>query len=228
MSVLNNIKIEESWKNALSDEFQQPYFAAINQFILQEQQAGHTIFPSEPLIFNAFNATTFDKVKVVILGQDPYHNIGQAHGLSFSVPDGVKIPPSLVNMFKELKTDLEMEIPTTGNLQKWANQGVLLLNAGLTVRAHEANSHKNAGWHKFTDAVIQKLSTERKGIIFLLWGGFAKKKSKLIDHAKHHVLMTGHPSPLSANRGYWFGNKHFSKTNALLEKQGLTAIDWTL
>ena len=180
------------------------------------------------MIFNAFNSTPFDQVKVVILGQDPYHNIGQARGLSFSVPEGVKPPHSLENMFKELKADIGMEIPTTGNLQKWADQGVLLLNAGLTVRAHQANSHKDAGWHKFTDAVIRKLSSEREGIVFLLWGGFAKKKASLIDQDKHHVLMTGHPSPLSANRGYWFGNKHFSKTNALLEKQGLIPIDWSL
>jgi uracil-DNA glycosylase len=228
MSQVTNIKIDESWKNELADEFQQPYFAAIKQFLLQEKQAGYKIFPPGKLIFNAFDSTPFDKVKVVILGQDPYHNIGQAHGLSFSVPDGVKPPPSLENMFKELKTDIGIEIPQTGNLQKWANQGVLLLNAGLTVRAHQANSHKNAGWHKFTDAVIRKLSTEREGIVFLLWGGFAKKKASLIDHSRHHVLMTGHPSPLSANRGYWFGNKHFSKTNDLLKKQGLTPIDWTL
>lgn len=228
MSQATNVKIEESWKNILQEEFQQPYFAAIKQFLLKEKQAGHKIFPPGSLIFNAFDSTPFDQVKVVILGQDPYHNIGQAHGLSFSVPDGVPPPPSLENMFKELKTDLGIEIPSTGNLQKWANQGVLLLNAGLTVRAHQANSHKDVGWHKFTDAVIRKLSTEREGIVFLLWGGFAKKKASLIDHAKHHVLMTGHPSPLSANRGYWFGNKHFSKTNELLEKQGLTPIDWTL
>lgn len=228
MNQATNIKIHESWKNILADEFQQPYFVAIKQFLLQEQQAGHKIFPPDSLIFNAFDSTPFDKVKVVILGQDPYHNDRQAHGLSFSVPDGVKPPPSLENMFKELKTDLGMEIPQTGNLQKWANQGVLLLNAGLTVRAHQANSHKNAGWHKFTDAVIRKLSTEREGLVFLLWGGFAKKKASLIDHSRHHVLMTGHPSPLSANRGYWFGNKHFSNTNELLKKQGLTPIDWTL
>jgi len=228
MSQPTNVKIEESWKKILANEFQQPYFLAIKQFLLQEKQAGNKIFPPGSLIFNAFNSTPVDQVKVVILGQDPYHNDGQAHGLSFSVPDGVKPPPSLENMFKELKTDIGMEIPNTGNLQKWANQGVLLLNAGLTVRAHEANSHKNAGWHKFTDAVIQKLSAEREEIVFLLWGGFAKKKSKLIDSSKHHILMTGHPSPLSANRGYWFGNKHFSKTNELLEMQGLTPIDWSL
>lgn len=228
MSQVTNVNIDESWKNVLADEFQQPYFAAIKHFLLQEKLAGHKIFPPGKLIFNAFDSTPFEKVKVVILGQDPYHNIGQAHGLSFSVPDGVKPPPSLENMFKELKEDIGMEIPQTGNLQKWANQGVLLLNAGLTVRAHQANSHKNAGWHKFTDAVIRKLSTERQGIVFLLWGGFAKKKSSLIDHSRHHVLMTGHPSPLSANRGYWFGNKHFSKTNELLKEQGLTPIDWTL
>ncbi|MDA8972517.1 uracil-DNA glycosylase [bacterium] len=228
MITIDNIKLEESWQYALSDEFQQPYFSKIIQFLHQEEQAGNKIFPSPSLIFNAFNSTPFKKVKVVILGQDPYHNIGQACGLSFSVPDGFPAPPSLKNIFKELNTDIGMNIPTTGNLQKWANQGILLLNAGLTVRAHQANSHKNIGWHKFTDAAIVKLSDQRKGIVFLLWGGFAKKKSSLIDHTKHHVLMTGHPSPLSANRGYWFGNKHFSKTNELLAKQNLTPIDWHL
>jgi len=223
-----NVKIDESWKAVLNEEFQQPYFAEIKKYLVQEKQSGQTIYPPGSLIFNAFDSTPFDKVKVVIIGQDPYHGPRQAHGLCFSVMDGISAPPSLVNIYKELNTDVGMPIPQTGNLQKWANQGVFLLNACLTVRAHNANSHKNIGWHKFTDAVIRKLSEQREGIVFLLWGGFAKKKSSLIDELKHYVLTSGHPSPLSANRGYWFGNKHFSKTNELLEKQGLTPIDWTL
>jgi len=189
---------------------------------------GKTIYPPGPLIFNAFDSTPFNKVKVVIIGQDPYHGPKQAHGLCFSVMDGIPAPPSLINMYKELNTDIGMEIPKSGNLQKWANQGVFLLNASLTVRAHQANSHKDIGWHAFTDAVIRKLSDEREGLVFLLWGGFAKNKSKLVDELKHTVLKSGHPSPLSANRGYWFGNKHFSRTNEILQKQGLEPIDWTL
>ncbi len=223
-----NIKIDESWKAVLNDEFQQPYFAEIKKYLVQEKQNGQTIYPPGSLIFNAFDSTPFDKVKVVIIGQDPYHGPRQAHGLCFSVMDGISPPPSLENIYKELHTDIGMTIPKSGNLQKWADQGVFLLNACLTVRAHNANSHKNIGWHKFTDAVIQKLSEQREGIVFLLWGGFAKKKSALIDEIKHYVLTSGHPSPLSANRGYWFGNKHFSKTNELLKKQGLSPIDWTL
>jgi len=223
-----NVKIEESWKAALNDEFQQPYFAEIKKFLVKEKQSGQTIFPPGPLIFNAFDSTPIDKIRVVIIGQDPYHGPRQAHGLCFSVMDGIAPPPSLDNIFKELHTDIGMEKPSHGNLQKWADQGVFLLNACLTVRAHNANSHKDIGWHKFTDAVIRKISEKREGIVFLLWGGFAKKKSALIDEFKHYVLTSGHPSPLSANRGYWFGNKHFSKTNELLEKQGLVPIDWTL
>ena len=228
MSQPSNVKIEESWRNILQDEFQQPYFTAIKEFLVKEKQDGKTIFPPGSLIFNAFNSTPFDKVKVVIIGQDPYHGPRQAHGLCFSVMDGIPPPPSLGNIYRELNTDIGMTIPQHGNLQKWANQGVFLLNASLTVQAHHANSHKSIGWHKFTDSVIRKLSEQREGIIFLLWGGFAKKKASLIDRGKHHILSTGHPSPLSANRGYWFGNKHFSKTNELLEKQGLSPIDWTL
>jgi len=224
----SNVKIHESWKAVLNDEFEQSYFQAIKQFLVKEKHEGQKIFPPGSLIFNAFDSTPFDKVKVVIIGQDPYHNIGQAHGLCFSVQDGIKIPPSLENIYKELNQDIGMAIPTSGNLQKWADQGVFLLNASLTVRAHQANSHKDIGWHKFTDAVIQKISDEREGVIFLLWGGFAKKKSKLIDELKHYILTAGHPSPLSANRGYWFGNKHFSKTNELLVKLGKEPIDWTL
>ena len=220
------VKIEESWLAALQAEFEQPYFAEIKQYLVKEKQAGQKIYPPGSLIFNAFNSTPFDKVKVVILGQDPYHGPHQAMGLSFSVPDGIPVPPSLVNIFREINQDLGLPIPASGNLQSWANQGVLLLNASLTVRAHNANSHKNIGWHTFTDAVIRKLSAERDGLVFLLWGGFAKKKASLVDAMKHHVLQSGHPSPLSANRGYWFGNKHFSRTNELLEKEGKTPINW--
>ncbi len=226
MSQSNTIKIHESWKTVLDGEFKQEYFSEIRQHILKDKQAGKTIYPPGPEIFNAFDSTPFEAVKVVIIGQDPYHGPGQAHGLCFSVQEGIPNPPSLENVFKELKTDLGLEMPKNGSLQRWADQGVFLLNAALTVVAHQANAHKDIGWHKFTDAVIRKLSSERSGIVFLLWGGFAKKKVSLIDQDKHHVLMSGHPSPLSANRGYWFGNKHFSKTNEILEKQGLDKINW--
>ncbi len=228
MNKITNVNIHPSWKEALADEFQQPYFAAIKQYLLQEKQAGHVVYPPGKLIFNAFDATPFDQVKVVILGQDPYHGPGQAMGLSFSVPRNVAIPPSLDNMYKELKTDLQLDVPSHGDLTAWAGQGVFLLNASLTVRARQANSHQNIGWQKFTDAVIRNLSNKREGIVFLLWGGFAKKKASLIDDTKHHVLTSGHPSPLSANRGYWFGNKHFSKTNELLKTQGKQPIDWQI
>lgn len=221
-------KIEESWLKVLKNEFEQPYFEAIKTRLLQDKAANITIYPPGPQIFNAFNLTPVDKVKVVILGQDPYHGPGQAHGLSFSVLEGIRTPPSLKNMFVEIKEDLGLEIPNSGDLTKWAEQGVFLLNASLTVQASKANSHKDIGWQKFTDAVIRKLSEEREGIIFMLWGGFAKKKASLIDKSKHHVLQSGHPSPLSANKGYWFGNKHFSQANQLLESQGLTPIDWSL
>ncbi len=228
MSKITNVNIHPSWKQALSDEFQQPYFAAIKQYLLQEKQAGHAVYPPGKLIFNAFDATPFDQVKVVILGQDPYHGPGQAMGLSFSVPRNVAIPPSLDNMYKELKADLQLDVPAHGDLTAWAEQGVFLLNASLTVRARQANSHQKIGWQKFTDAVIRNLSNQREGIVFLLWGGFAKKKASLIDDTKHHVLTSGHPSPLSANRGYWFGNQHFSKTNELLKAQGKQPIDWQI
>ncbi len=228
MSKITNVNIHPSWKEALSNEFSQPYFSAIKQYLIQEKQAGKAVYPPGKLIFNAFDATPFDQVKVVIIGQDPYHGPGQAMGLSFSVPRNVAIPPSLVNMYKELNTDLNLPIPNHGDLTDWANQGVFLLNASLTVLARQANSHQKIGWQKFTDAVIRTLSQKREGIIFLLWGGFAKKKASLIDKSKHHVLTSGHPSPLSANRGYWFGNKHFSKANKLLEGQGLVPIDWEL
>ncbi len=226
MSKATSVRIHESWKKVLKDEFEQAYFSAIKKYLVQEKQAGKTIYPPGSLIFNAFDSTPFEEVKVVILGQDPYHGPRQAMGLSFSVPDGVPKPPSLENIFKEIHQDLGIAISQTGNLQSWANQGVLLLNASLTVQAHRANSHKDIGWHKFTDAVIGKISNEREGIVFLLWGGFAKKKASLIDQMKHYVLSSGHPSPLSANRGYWFGNKHFSRTNEILEGQGKTPINW--
>lgn len=220
-------KIEESWKKVLETEFNSDYFKKIKHFLVEEKKKS-TIFPAGKDIFNAFNLTPFNQVKVVIIGQDPYHGPNQAHGLCFSVLDGVKHPPSLENIFKEIKTDLGYEYPKSGNLTNWAKQGVLLLNATLTVRQGEANSHQNIGWQKFTDAVIEKISTENENIIFLLWGGFAKKKGQKIDATKHHVLTCGHPSPLSANKGHWFGNKHFSKTNELLQKMGKKPIDWKI
>jgi len=222
-----NPKIEESWLNVLEDEFQQPYFKALKQFLIKEKQDGQVVYPPGNLIFNAFNLMPFDKVRVVILGQDPYHGAGQAHGLSFSVPDGVKVPPSLKNIYKEINDDLGFDIPTTGNLESWAKQGVFLLNATLTVRAKTANSHKDSGWGKFTDAVIRKLSEHREGLVFLLWGRFAQGKAAHIDASKHCILESAHPSPFSARNGF-FGNKHFSKTNEYLKGQGLTPIDWSI
>ncbi len=222
-----DVKIEESWKVVLQDEFAKPYFLQVATHLKTERATKTTIYPPGGLIFNAFDKTPFDKVKVVILGQDPYHNPGQAMGLSFSVPDGVPPPPSLVNIYKELNTDIGMPIPTSGNLTKWAEQGVLLLNAVLTVRANEPASHAKIGWMDFTNAVIKKISTEKEGVIFLLWGKFAQEKQVLIDETKHHVLKAAHPSPLSAYNGF-FGCKHFSRTNALLAKQGLEVIDWMI
>ena len=221
-----NPKIEESWKVLLSDEFSKYYFIKLKQFLLEEKKQ-HTIYPRGSDIFNAFNFTPFEKIKVVILGQDPYHGNGQAHGLSFSVPDGVKKPPSLKNIFKELAEDLQIPIAKTGNLTSWAKQGVLLLNATLTVRSKKAGSHQKKGWEKFTDAIIQKISTEKEGVIFLLWGRFAQDKVKLIDKNKHQILTAPHPSPFSAYSGF-FGCKHFSKTNAILKEQGLIEINWTI
>jgi uracil-DNA glycosylase len=220
-----DVKIEESWKKILRDEFAKPYFLQIVTHLKTERASNAIIYPAGSLIFNAFDKTPFDKVKVVILGQDPYHNPYQAMGLSFSVPDGVPPPPSLVNIYKELNTDIGMPIPTSGNLTKWATQGVLLLNAVLTVRANEPASHAKIGWMDFTNAVIKKISDEKTGVIFLLWGKFAQEKQVLIDETKHHVLKAAHPSPLSAFNGF-FGCKHFSRTNALLAKQGLEVIDW--
>ena len=219
-----NVQIEESWKKVLAEEFREPYFAAIRTFLVQEKQAGKTIYPPGPLIFNAFNHTPFDAVKVVIIGQDPYHNPGEAMGLSFSVPRNKRIPPSLVNIFKEIGEDLGLPVPSHGDLTKWADQGVLLLNAILTVEAKKPASHQKIGWQKFTDAVIRHLSAEKEGIVFLLWGRFAQGKKALIDTDKHHVLEAAHPSPLAGDA--FRGCRHFSKCNELLEKQGERPIDW--
>ena len=222
-----DVKIEASWKNVLKNEFNKPYFLQVVTHLKTERAIGTLIYPPGPLIFNAFDKTPFDRLKVVILGQDPYHGAGQAMGLSFSVPDGVPPPPSLVNIYKELHHDIGMPIPTTGNLTKWAEQGVLLLNAILTVRANDPASHSKIGWMEFTDAVIRKISEEKKGVVFLLWGRFAQEKQVLIDETKHFVLKAAHPSPFSANNGF-FGSKHFSRTNELLMKQGLDPIDWII
>jgi uracil-DNA glycosylase len=220
------VNIHSSWKARLQEDFSKPYFTDLVNFVKQEYKM-HQCFPPGNDIFAAFNYCTFDKLKVVIIGQDPYHGISQANGLCFSVRDSIVHPPSLINIFKEIETDLGIPYPKSGNLERWANQGVLLLNATLTVRAHQARSHQNKGWETFTDAIIQSVSKYKKDVVFLLWGGFAKKKMKLIDTHKHHVLQSGHPSPLSANRGYWFGNKHFSKTNSLLVQAGQKQIDWS-
>jgi len=220
-----NPKIEKSWLSLLNEEFEKPYFLEIKQFLLDEKKKGKSIYPPGGLIFNAFDKTPVDKVKVVILGQDPYHGPGQAHGLSFSVPDGVKPPPSLMNIFKEIHTSLGLPIPATGNLTSWAEQGVFLLNAVLTVEARTPTSHKKIGWGQFTDAVIQKLSDHKEGLIFMLWGNFAKGKATFIDTKKHHILSSTHPSPFSAYNGF-FGNNHFKKTNELLESMGKTPINW--
>lgn len=222
-----DVKIEEGWKKALKDEFSKPYFQQAVIFLKVEKSQGKVIYPPGSLIFNSFDKTPFDKVKVVILGQDPYHGPKQAHGLSFSVPDDVPPPPSLINIFKELNTDIGMPIPATGNLTRWTEQGVLLLNAALTVRANEPASHAKIGWMEFTNAVISKISEEKKGVVFLLWGRFAQDKQVLIDETKHHVLKAAHPSPLSAHNGF-FGCKHFSKTNDLLMKHGFDPIDWNV
>lgn len=222
-----DVKIEEGWKNVLKAEFTKPYFQQAVTFIKIEKSQDKTIYPPGPLIFNAFDKTPFDKVKVVLLGQDPYHGPGQAMGLSFSVPDGVAPPPSLINIFKELHNDIGMPIPKTGNLTKWATQGVLLLNAVLTVRANEAASHSKTGWMEFTNAVISKISEEKEGIVFLLWGRFAQEKQALIDETRHYVLKAAHPSPFSADKGF-FGCRHFSKTNNYLVKQKQDPIDWSL
>lgn len=220
-----DVKIEPGWKEILKPEFTKPYFLQVVTHLKTEKASGATIYPPGQLIFNAFNTTRFTDVKVVILGQDPYHGSGQAHGLSFSVPDGIATPPSLQNIYKELHTDIGMSIPASGNLIHWAKQGVFLLNAILTVRANEPASHAKIGWMDFTDAVIRKISDNKTGIVFLLWGKFAQEKQVLIDETKHFVLKAAHPSPFSADKGF-FGCKHFSRTNEILLKQGLEPIDW--
>lgn len=219
-----DVRIEDSWKARLQDEFDKPYFAALTQFVRNEYAAG-TVYPPGREMFAAFDACPFDDVRVVILGQDPYHEPGQAHGLCFSVNDGVQFPPSLVNIFKEIESDLGKPMPSSGNLMRWAKQGVLLLNATLTVRAHQAGSHQNKGWEAFTDAVIHRLATERNHIVFILWGSYAQRKGSFIDRNRHCVLQSPHPSPLSAYRGF-FGNKHFSRANAYLIENGYKPIDW--
>lgn len=220
-----NVDIDESWKTILKSEFESPYFEELTDFV-KEEYSQHTCFPKGQDIFSAFNHCSFNDVKVVIIGQDPYHGVGQANGLCFSVKPGIALPPSLINIFKEIETDLKTPFPEDGNLERWAKQGVLLLNATLTVRAHEAGSHQKRGWETFTDAVIQTISDSKKNVVFLLWGGFAKKKGKKINEEKHCMLTSGHPSPLSANRGYWFGNKHFSQANAYLIETGQEPIVW--
>jgi uracil-DNA glycosylase len=221
-----NPRIEDSWKSILQDEFDAPYFIALSEF-LREEKKKFTIYPPGPEIFAAFNHTPFNRVKVVILGQDPYHGPGQAHGLCFSVPAGIPHPPSLINIFKEIESDLGIPVPINGNLTKWAGQGVLLVNAILTVRANTPTSHQNKGWEKFTDAVIRNLSAKRKNLVFLLWGNYAQAKESLIDSNRHYILKAAHPSPLSASRGF-FGCRHFSRTNQILAEQGLNEIDWGL
>lgn len=224
----NEIQIEESWKQQLLNEFSQPYFAELRQFLKEEKEKNKTIFPKGNQIFNAYNSTPFHDVKVVIIGQDPYHGIGQAHGLCFSVQHGVAVPPSLKNIYKEIQNNYpEFQIPNHGNLQHWTTQGVFLLNAILTVEAHQPASHQKRGWEQFTDATIAALSKQRAGIVFLLWGNFAQQKATLIDKSKHHILMAAHPSPFSAHNGF-FGCKHFIKTNEILLHQNKQTINWQL
>lgn len=220
-----NVAIEESWKEALLPEFSKPYFSDLRDFLKQEKASGATVYPPGKLIFNAFDSAPFDAVNVVILGQDPYHGPGQAHGLSFSVPPGQRIPPSLRNIYKELETDLGITAPTHGNLQSWADQGVLLLNSMLTVQASQPGSHQGKGWEEFTTAVIQALNDQRTGIVFLLWGKYAQVKGQIINSEKHLVLQSAHPSPFSAHRGF-LGNQHFSLTNKYLTDQGKKPINW--
>ncbi len=222
-----NVSIGPSWKQYLQAEFDKSYFKSLAEFVKAEYK-NYTCFPKGSQIFNAFNHCSFEAVKVVIIGQDPYHGIGQANGLCFSVNDGIQHPPSLKNILKELEDDLNINYPVSGNLEKWADQGVLLLNATLTVRANQAGSHQKKGWETFTDKVIEIISDNKENVVFMLWGGYANKKKKLINTNNHFVLETGHPSPLSANRGYWFGNKQFSTTNSLLMQAGLSAIEWSL
>jgi uracil-DNA glycosylase len=220
-----HVNISPTWAPILQEELSKDYFKSLSIFVDKAYQ-NSTCYPAKEDIFKALLQTCFNKLKVVIIGQDPYHDKGQANGLSFSVKDTVVHPPSLKNIFKEIENDLGIPIPASGNLERWANQGVLLLNATLTVAAHKPGSHQNKGWETFTDAIISKISAQKKGVVFLLWGGFAKKKEKIIDTSKHLVLTSGHPSPLSANRGYWFGNNHFSSVNKYLLSQGNTQIYW--
>ena len=219
-----DIKIELSWKNQLQDEFQKQYFTELTSFV-RDQYRMKVVYPSGKNIFKAFDACPFDEVRVVLIGQDPYHGVGQAHGLCFSVNDGITQPPSLKNIFKEIESDLGKPAPKSGNLERWANQGVLLLNATLTVEANAAGSHQKRGWETFTDAVIKKISDEKVNVVFILWGAYAQKKGQIIDTKKHHVLQSAHPSPFSAYNGF-LGNKHFSKTNAYLKSVGEKEINW--
>jgi uracil-DNA glycosylase len=221
----DTIQIEESWKQELKEQFESPYFLELRKFLVREKEQ-FRIFPPGKLIFSAFDHTPFERVKVVIIGQDPYHGPGQANGLCFSVSPGIRKPPSLVNIFKELQSDLGIPVPESGNLEAWADQGVLLLNATLTVRASEPGSHQGKGWEKFTDEVIRTVSERKKGVVFLLWGRFAHTKEELIDKNKHHILKAAHPSPLA--RGAFFGCRHFSKTNELLKQEGHSPIDWKI
>ena len=220
-----DVKIEESWRREIGAEFDKQYFTDLAAFVRSEY-THHTCYPPGRLVFNAFNLCPFDSVKVVIIGQDPYHEPGQAHGLSFSVCDGTAFPPSLVNIFKEIELDLGKPMPASGDLTRWARQGVLLLNATLTVRAHQAASHQRRGWEEFTDAAIKALSARRDNLVFMLWGGYARSKAPLIDASRHLVLQSVHPSPLSANRGGWFGNHHFSRANAYLAAHGEAPVEW--
>lgn len=220
-----NLDLHKSWQPYFDAEFDKPYFKDLLNFV-REEYKNNICFPPENQIFNAFNQCHFEDVKVVIIGQDPYHDFGQANGLCFSVNEGVRLPPSLINIFKEIETDLGVHYQKSGDLSHWAKQGVLLLNATLTVRAHQAGSHQKKGWEIFTDFVIKTISDKKENIVFLLWGGYAKQKERLINNEKHHILLSGHPSPLSANRGYWFGNKHFSESNYLLEKDSRTPVQW--
>ncbi|MFZ2283178.1 MAG: uracil-DNA glycosylase [Lutibacter sp.] len=220
-----NLKITDSWRNLLQTEFEKPYFEQLISYV-KEEYAINKCYPGPDQIFEAFNLCSFEDLKVVIIGQDPYHGEGQAHGLCFSVNDGIAHPPSLKNIFKEIGSDLSIPYPESGNLERWAKQGVLLLNATLTVKSQNAGSHQNKGWEQFTDAVISIISEKKEHVVFLLWGGYAKKKGKIIDQKKHFLLTCGHPSPLSANRGNWFGNKHFSKTNNYLKNNELPIIKW--
>ncbi len=227
MTESDRIKLEAGWKEALRDEFDKPYMKALGNFLRTEKAAGKEIYPPGPMIFNALNSTPLDQVKVVIIGQDPYHGPGQAHGLCFSVQPGVAIPPSLLNIYKELKRDLNLDMPSHGYLQSWAEQGVLLLNTSLTVERGQAGSHANQGWQPFTDRVIEVVSQHQPHLVFLLWGAHAQSKQRLIDTQKHLALRSPHPSPLSAHRGF-LGNGHFSRCNKFLEQHGLTPIDWRL